>query len=139
MRAPVIAPASSEARKSIGATISSGVVQAALRALGSRSRSCAASIVRAARMLTVTPAEATSSVDTRTEVLIQRAMRRLMKGRTTFVIAHRLSTIRDADEILVMDHGHIVEQGTHEGLLAQHGFYADLYNSQFAEALADAS
>jgi ATP-binding cassette subfamily B protein len=83
--------------------------------------------------------EATSSVDTRTEVLIQRAMRRLMKGRTTFVIAHRLSTIRDADEILVMDHGHIVEQGTHEGLLAQHGFYADLYNSQFAEALADAS
>jgi ATP-binding cassette subfamily B protein len=83
--------------------------------------------------------EATSSVDTRTEVLIQRAMRRLMKGRTTFVIAHRLSTIRDADEILVMDHGHIVEQGTHEGLLAQHGFYADLYNSQFAEALAEAS
>ena len=83
--------------------------------------------------------EATSSVDTRTEVLIQRAMRRLMKGRTTFVIAHRLSTIRDADEILVMDHGHIVEQGTHEGLLAQRGFYADLYNSQFAEALADAS
>ena len=66
-------------------------------------------------------------------------MRRLMKGRTTFVIAHRLSTIRDADEILVMDHGHIVEQGTHEGLLAQRGFYADLYNSQFAEALADAS
>jgi ATP-binding cassette subfamily B multidrug efflux pump len=83
--------------------------------------------------------EATSSVDTRTEVLIQRAMRRLMKGRTTFVIAHRLSTIRDADEILVMDHGHIVEQGTHEGLLARRGFYADLYNSQFAEALADAS
>jgi ATP-binding cassette subfamily B multidrug efflux pump len=83
--------------------------------------------------------EATSSVDTRTEVLIQRAMRRLMKGRTTFVIAHRLSTIRDADEILVMDQGHIVEQGTHEGLLAKHGFYADLYNSQFAEALADAS
>jgi ABC-type multidrug transport system fused ATPase/permease subunit len=72
-------------------------------------------------------------------VLIQRAMRRLMKGRTTFVIAHRLSTIRDADEILVMDHGHIVEQGTHEGLLARRGFYADLYNSQFAEALADAS
>jgi ATP-binding cassette subfamily B multidrug efflux pump len=72
-------------------------------------------------------------------VLIQRAMHRLMKGRTTFVIAHRLSTIRDADEILVMDHGNIVEQGTHEGLLARHGFYADLYNSQFAEALADAS
>jgi ATP-binding cassette, subfamily B, multidrug efflux pump len=83
--------------------------------------------------------EATSSVDTRTEVLIQRAMHRLMKGRTTFVIAHRLSTIRDADEILVMDHGRIVEQGTHEVLLAKRGFYADLYNSQFAEALADAS
>jgi len=83
--------------------------------------------------------EATSSVDTRTEVLIQRAMRRLMHGRTTFVIAHRLSTIRDADEILVMNEGRIIEQGTHEGLLEQHGFYAELYNSQFAEALADAS
>jgi ATP-binding cassette subfamily B protein len=83
--------------------------------------------------------EATSSVDTRTEVLIQRAMRQLMKGRTTFVIAHRLSTIRDADAILVMDHGRIIEQGTHEALLARHGFYADLYDSQFAEALADAS
>jgi ABC-type multidrug transport system ATPase subunit len=75
--------------------------------------------------------EATSSVDTRTEILIQRAMSELMKGRTSFVIAHRLSTIRDADLILVMDHGRIVEQGTHEGLLAKGGFYADLYNSQF--------
>ena len=83
--------------------------------------------------------EATSSVDTRTEVLIQRAMARLMQGRTTFVIAHRLSTIRDAHTILVMDRGAIVEQGNHEELLARGGFYADLYNSQFAEALAEAS
>jgi len=75
--------------------------------------------------------EATSNVDTRTEILIQRAMRTLMKGRTSFVIAHRLSTIRDADVILVMKDGDIVEQGTHEELLARGGFYADLYNSQF--------
>ena len=75
--------------------------------------------------------EATSSVDTRTEVLIQRAMARLMQGRTSFVIAHRLSTIRDADLILVMRDGHIVEQGTHEELLAARGFYHDLYMSQF--------
>ena len=79
--------------------------------------------------------EATSSVDTRTEVLIQRAMARLMKGRTSFVIAHRLSTIRDADTILVMNQGRIVEQGTHEELLARRGFYHDLYNSQFVEPL----
>ena len=82
--------------------------------------------------------EATSSVDTRTEVLIQRAMTRLMRGRTTFVIAHRLSTIRDADTILVMDRGQIVEQGDHDELLARRGFYYDLYNSQFTEALAEA-
>ncbi len=75
--------------------------------------------------------EATSSVDTRTEVLIQKAMDSLMKGRTSFIIAHRLSTIRDADLILVMKDGDIVEQGTHEALLAKNGFYADLYNSQF--------
>jgi ATP-binding cassette subfamily B multidrug efflux pump len=75
--------------------------------------------------------EATSSVDTRTEVQIKKAMAELMKGRTSFVIAHRLSTIRDADLILVMNHGTIVEKGTHEELLAKHGFYADLYNSQF--------
>ena len=76
--------------------------------------------------------EATSSVDTRTELLIQKAMLELMKGRTSFVIAHRLSTIRDADLILVMNHGRIIEQGTHEQLLEQNGFYAHLYNSQFA-------
>ena len=77
--------------------------------------------------------EATSSVDTRTEQLIQDAMAELMKGRTSFVIAHRLSTIRDADLILVMRDGDIVEQGTHEQLLAQNGFYASLYNSQFED------
>ncbi len=75
--------------------------------------------------------EATSSVDTRTEVLIQEAMHRLMKGRTSFVIAHRLSTIRNADSILVMNHGDIIETGSHEELMAQNGFYADLYKSQF--------
>jgi len=77
--------------------------------------------------------EATSSVDTRTEILIQKAMDNLMKNRTSFIIAHRLSTIRDADLILVMDHGDIVEQGTHEELLAKGGFYAKLYNSQFED------
>ncbi len=76
--------------------------------------------------------EATSSVDTRTEVLIQKAMAALMKGRTNFVIAHRLSTIRDAKTILVMNHGAIVEKGNHESLMMKNGFYADLYNSQFA-------
>ncbi|WP_080840914.1 ABC transporter ATP-binding protein [Cohnella massiliensis] len=76
--------------------------------------------------------EATSSVDTRTEVLIQKAMNHLMNGRTSFVIAHRLSTIRDADLILVMNKGTVIEQGTHEELLAEGGFYAELYNSQFA-------
>ena len=76
--------------------------------------------------------EATSSVDTRTEVLIQHAMTQLMRGRTSFVIAHRLSTIRDADLILVMNHGTIIEQGTHRELLDKGGFYADLYNSQFS-------
>lgn len=80
--------------------------------------------------------EATSSVDTRTEVRIQEAMDNLMKGRTTFVIAHRLSTIRDADLILVMNHGDIIEQGNHDELLAQGGTYADLYNSQFDEVEA---
>ncbi|MBO0482876.1 multidrug efflux ABC transporter subunit EfrB [Candidatus Enterococcus courvalinii] len=77
--------------------------------------------------------EATSSVDTRLEALIQKAMDRVMKGRTSFVIAHRLSTIREADLILVMDQGSIIEKGTHESLLAQGGFYEKLYNSQFAE------
>ena len=77
--------------------------------------------------------EATSSVDTRTEVRIQKAMDNLMKGRTSFIIAHRLSTIRDADLILVMKEGDIVEMGRHEELLAKNGFYADLYNSQFEQ------
>ena len=75
--------------------------------------------------------EATSSVDTRTELLIQKAMDKLMEGRTSFIIAHRLSTIRDADVILVMKDGDIIEQGNHEELLAAKGFYYNLYNSQF--------
>ena len=77
--------------------------------------------------------EATSSVDTRTEIRIQKAMDNLMKGRTSFIIAHRLSTIRDADLILVMKDGDIVEQGNHEELLEKGGFYANLYNSQFEQ------
>ncbi|MDT2985129.1 ABC transporter ATP-binding protein [Enterococcus casseliflavus] len=80
--------------------------------------------------------EATSSVDTRTEILIQKAMGRLLENRTSFVVAHRLSTIRDADNIIVMNHGSIVETGNHEELMAQKGFYADLYNSQFSEEVA---
>ena len=75
--------------------------------------------------------EATSSVDTRTEKNIQEAMLRLMKGCTSFVIAHRLSTIRDADAILVINHGEIIERGTHQALLANQGFYHNLYVSQF--------
>jgi len=78
--------------------------------------------------------EATSSVDTRTEVHIQEALLQLMKGRTSFVIAHRLSTIRNADQVLVIDDGRIVERGTHDTLLAQRGFYHRLYMSQFARA-----
>ena len=81
--------------------------------------------------------EATSSVDTRTEELIQKAMDRLMEGRTSFVIAHRLSTIRNADLILVMKDGNIIEQGNHDELMEQAGFYADLYNSQFTEDEAE--
>lgn len=77
--------------------------------------------------------EATSSIDIRTEIQIQKAMDNLMKGRTSFIIAHRLSTIKNADLILVMNHGDIIEQGTHEELLAKNGFYADLYNSQFED------
>jgi ATP-binding cassette subfamily B protein len=83
--------------------------------------------------------EATSSVDTRTEVLIQQAMAELMRERTSFVIAHRLSTIRGADIILVMDKGAIIEQGSHEQLMAARGFYHDLHASQFEEALDEAS
>ena len=78
--------------------------------------------------------EATSSVDTRTEVLVQKAMKHLRAGRTSFVIAHRLSTIRDADVILVLDKGAIVEQGTHNELMNNRGFYFKLYASQFSEA-----
>jgi ATP-binding cassette subfamily B multidrug efflux pump len=96
-----------------------------------------------ARAVLVDPAilildEATSSVDTRTEVLIRKAMANLMKGRTSFVIAHRLSTIRDAELILVMNHGRIVETGTHRELLEQGGFYAELYNAQFTGASIEA-
>ena len=76
--------------------------------------------------------EATSSIDTRTEIKIQQAFAKLMKGRTSFIVAHRLSTIREADIILVMNNGNIIEQGSHEELLAQNGFYSKLYNSQFA-------
>ena len=80
--------------------------------------------------------EATSSIDTRTELQVQEAFDKLMKGRTSFVIAHRLSTIRDADLILVMKDGDIIEQGSHEELLAKNGFYANLYNSQFEDVVA---
>jgi ATP-binding cassette subfamily B protein len=76
-------------------------------------------------------------VDTRTEVLVQQAMAKLRQGRTSFVIAHRLSTIRDADVILVMDKGGLVEQGTHEELMASKGFYFDLYASQFAQSISE--
>ena len=76
--------------------------------------------------------EATSSIDTRTELKIQSAFARMMEGRTSFIVAHRLSTIQGADVILVMKDGNIIEQGNHESLLAENGFYANLYNSQFA-------
>ena len=78
--------------------------------------------------------EATSSIDTRTEIRIQAAFARMMQGRTSFIVAHRLSTIREADVILVMKDGQIIEQGNHETLLAQNGFYAELYRSQFEAA-----
>ena len=78
--------------------------------------------------------EATSSIDTRTEIRIQKAFAAMMEGRTSFIVAHRLSTIQNADVILVMKDGHIIEQGNHEELLARKGFYAELYNSQFTVA-----
>lgn len=79
--------------------------------------------------------EATSSVDTRLEIMLQKAMKNMMMNRTSFVIAHRLSTIRNADCILVINHGDIIEQGSHDELMKQQGFYADLYNSQFADCI----
>jgi ATP-binding cassette subfamily B protein len=82
--------------------------------------------------------EATSSVDTRTERQIQEALDKLLEGRTSFVIAHRLSTIRNADQVLVLDHGEIIERGTHTSLLEAKGFYYDLYMSQFRRSAADA-
>jgi ATP-binding cassette subfamily B protein len=81
--------------------------------------------------------EATSNVDTLTEIYIQRAMHNIMKGRTNFVIAHRLSTIRNADTILVMNEGQIIEKGTHDELMKKGGFYAELYKSQFLGAMVD--
>ena len=77
--------------------------------------------------------EATSSIDTRTEIKIQEAFNTLMKGKTTFIVAHRLSTIKEADIILVMNNGNVIETGTHEELLEKQGFYANLYNSQFVK------
>src|SRR5699024_4819492 len=95
-------------------------------------------LITIARAILADPAmmildEATSSVDTRTEVYIQQAMNQVMKNRTSFVIAHRLSTIQDADIILVMDQGTVIEQGNHETLLRENGYYADLYYSQYDE------
>ena len=81
--------------------------------------------------------EATSSIDTRTEVVIQEAMHKLKKGKTSFVIAHRLSTIKNADMILVLNNGEIIERGNHKELLAKEGFYANLYNSQFKEQIVN--
>ena len=82
--------------------------------------------------------EATSSIDTRTEIRIQKAFAKMMKGRTSFIVAHRLSTIQEADIILVMKDGHIIEQGRHEELLAKKGFYANLYESQFVNTSSQA-
>ena len=82
--------------------------------------------------------EATSSIDTRTEIKIQEAFAKMMKGRTSFIVAHRLSTIQEADIILVMKDGHIIEQGRHEELLAKKGFYANLYESQFVNTSSQA-
>ena len=78
--------------------------------------------------------EATSSIDTRTELRVQRAFAKLMKGRTSFIVAHRLSTVMEADMILVMKDGNIIEQGTHQSLMELGGFYADLFNSQYKQA-----
>ena len=98
---------------------------------GQKQLLCIARVMLAAPPMLILD-EATSNIDTRTEILVQRAFQKMMEGRTSFVVAHRLSTIKESDVILVMDKGHIVEQGSHEALLQKGGFYAKLYNSQFA-------
>ena len=98
---------------------------------GQKQLLCIARVMLAAPPMLILD-EATSNIDTRTEILVQRAFQKMMEGRTSFVVAHRLSTIKESDVILVMDKGHIVEQGSHEALLQKGGFYARLYNSQFA-------
>ena len=100
---------------------------------GQRRLLCMARVMRGRPPILILD-EATSSIDTRTEVLVQDAFEELMKGRTSFIVAHRLSTIKNADQILVMKDGNLIERGTHDELLDRGGFYAKLYESQFAKA-----